>query len=450
MQRLAISLLACGLSVAPVAGQAPTTEITKWQDGKQAAVAITYDDSTINQFRIALPLMNERGLPGTFFVITGEIPGSRYRPTFVGRPIADVLRESATVPTTRDNVFERTSVLWYLGEIQRVPEAAGNTNPQRAIQTGHFETIDAALATLRRTGIAYTVGNPLWLPNRSQEADRPLAAQPGGLTWDELRREAAKGHEFANHSVSHPHLPALDEANILYEVEKARDDLREQLGPKHLFSIEAPYGIDDERVRKILLTRFPLTRNWVADSDDYMAGIMRGSSQDPATFTREYVQWQRGPVSSTPLEAMTGWVETSLAHGIWLVLVIHGIEGVGYEPLPAERVRAYFDYIKARESRLWVATFQDGGKYIRERMRSTVTTRRVGQAIEVSVTHSLDPRLYDLPLTARTTVPAEWTTVRFRQGKETRTLQVKHEGGGSAVIYRVAPNGGLARLERVR
>lgn len=147
---------------------------------------------------------------------------------------------------------------------------------------------------------------------------------------------------------------------------------------------------------------------------------------------------------------MTSWVETSLDHGVWLVLVIHGIDGVGYQPLPTERVRAFFDFVKAREDRLWVATFQDGTKYVRERMKSTIATTPAGHAIEVTVTHSLDPKLYDLPLTARTSVPAEWTSVRVRQGKATRTVQVQREGGRSYVQYPVAPNGGAARLERER
>ena len=59
------------LMVAPVCAQLSGTEVTKWQDGKDACVSITYDDSSINQFRVAIPLMNERGLPGTFFIITG-------------------------------------------------------------------------------------------------------------------------------------------------------------------------------------------------------------------------------------------------------------------------------------------------------------------------------------------------------------------------------------------
>jgi hypothetical protein len=97
---------------------------------------------------------------------------------------------------------------------------------------------------------------------------------------------------------------------------------------------------------------------------------------------------------------------------------------------------------------MWVATFQDGGKYARERMSSKVTTQRSGDAIEVTVTHSLDPKLYDLPLTARTTIPADWKVVRFRQGDEARWVPVHREGGSVFVLYRIQPNGGIARLEK--
>jgi peptidoglycan/xylan/chitin deacetylase (PgdA/CDA1 family) len=443
----AIAALVCGVSVALISGQEPRTEITKWQDGKLAAVSITFDDSTINQFRIAVPLLNERGLPATFFVITGEIPGSKNHPTFVGRPIMEIIHESATVPTNRQNAFERSSMLRYLGEVQRVEVVLKNFKPNSAgnlIEKGEFAHFDAVLAALRQTGETYAVGSKPFVPVRSQEDGRPSAQ--GGLTWDELRKVAAQGHEIANHLVSHAHTPGLDEANIRYEAEKAEEDLRAHLGPKHTFSIESAYGIHDARVEKILVPRFPLTRNWVGD--EFMDGIFRGDRRDPVQMTKPYVQWQRGPLSKTTIEEMTGWVDKSLESGAWLVLVIHGVEGIGWEPVPAERLRAYFDDIKAREDRLWVTTFQDGAKYARERMKSSVTTRRAGDGIEVSVTHSLDPKLYDLPLTARTAVPDDWTSAQFTQGKTTRKLAVRRDGQQSFVMYRVAPNGGPVRLIR--
>jgi peptidoglycan/xylan/chitin deacetylase (PgdA/CDA1 family) len=445
MNRCQIAFFVGLVSVVPLGAQEPQTEITKWQDGKLAALSITFDDSTINQFRVALPMLNDRGLPATFFVITGEIPGSEHRPTFVGRPIMDIIRESAKVPTNRDNAFERSSMLRYLGEIQRVDIVLNNFNPNSAagrIEKSDFAYFDHVLALLRNSGETYGL-KPV-APVRSQETGRPAAIHPGGLTWDEFRQAGKRGHEIGNHLVSHAHTPGLDEANILYEAMKADEDIRAQMGDEHAFSIEASYGIHDPRVEKILVPRFPLTRNWV--SDEFMDGIFRGDNRDPATMKKEYVQWQRGPITKTSVEEMTGWVDKSLATGTWLVLVIHGVEGIGYQPIPATHLREYFDYIKAHENRLWVATFKDAAKYARERMASKVTTKRTGDAIEVAVVHSLNPKLYNLPLTLRTTVPAEWTTVEVRQGSETRIELVRRDGGGAYVMYRITPNGGVVRL----
>src|SRR5687767_13859399 len=178
MKHFQIVLLAGVLSVMSVRAQEPRTEITKWQDGKLATVSITFDDSTINQFRIALPMLNERGLPATFFVITGEIPGSEYRPTFVGRPIMDIIRESAKIPTSKSNALERSSMLRYLGEIQRIDIVLKNFRPNSAgglIDKGQFAEFDKVLAMLRESGETYAVGAKPVVPVRSQEDGRPAA-----------------------------------------------------------------------------------------------------------------------------------------------------------------------------------------------------------------------------------------------------------------------------------
>jgi hypothetical protein len=329
----------------------------------------------------------------------------------------------------------------HLQTIQRVPELSDFSAQRlgRSLRQGNYDEpsriVDAALAKLRQTGATYAPA-----PRRSV-GDRRYV-----ITWDELRRHAAEGHEIANHSVTHPFMPALDEANIVYEIEKANQDIREQLGVKHTFSIEAPYGIDDPRVRPIVASRFALTRNWV--TDEFMDGFLRDDRRDPTMSKRDYVQWQRGPLARTTMEMMKGWVDTSIGHGIWLVLVFHGIEGIGWEALTTETMRAYVDYIKEHEGRMWIATFQDGAKYARERVNSTLRTNVSGDAIEVSVTHTLKQEIYDLPLTARTTIPADWRLVRFRQGDDVRFLPVHREGGEPFVMYRIAPNEKPARLEK--
>src|SRR5215467_14877325 len=83
--------------------QTDTTEITKWQYGKSGAVSLTYDDGSINQFRIAVPIMDRFGFPATFFIITSQIPSSQYQGTFIGRPTKTILEETAKTPTNKDN-----------------------------------------------------------------------------------------------------------------------------------------------------------------------------------------------------------------------------------------------------------------------------------------------------------------------------------------------------------
>jgi hypothetical protein len=98
------------------------TEILKWKDGKSSCVSITFDDGSKNQFEIAMPVLDNLGFPATFFINTGNFYGSKYHPTFIGRPIMDILKESETIPANQSNLYERTSMIRYLREIQNIPE----------------------------------------------------------------------------------------------------------------------------------------------------------------------------------------------------------------------------------------------------------------------------------------------------------------------------------------
>src|SRR3954447_16866929 len=138
------------LMAMPLCAQSAGSEITRWQDGKDACVSITYDDSSINQFRVAIPLMNERGLPGTFFIITGDIDGAKYQPAFIGRPIKDILRESEKMPTSKENMLERTALLNYLSTVLHVPELTGfrAQSLQRPITRGDIPALAAIVDPL--------------------------------------------------------------------------------------------------------------------------------------------------------------------------------------------------------------------------------------------------------------------------------------------------------------
>jgi len=64
------------------------------------------------------------------------------------------------------------------------------------------------------------------------------------------------------------------------------------------------------------------------------------------------------------------------------------------------------------------------------------------------VTHSLDKKLYDLPLTVKTLLPADWKLAHFHQGTEARWLPVRHDGDSTFVLFQIAPNGPPAVIEK--
>ena len=69
MAMLKIYLPTIFFVVAPILARAQKiikagrTKITMWQDDKTTAISLTYDDNTINQFRVAIPIMKDGAAP---------------------------------------------------------------------------------------------------------------------------------------------------------------------------------------------------------------------------------------------------------------------------------------------------------------------------------------------------------------------------------------------------
>ena len=412
------------------------TTVTEWQNGKNGAISITYDDASRHQFTRALPLMQRLKLPATFFVITGPISGSQFHGKFVGRPVEDIIRESVTVPTDSSNFLERCSAAGYLGYEGTIPyhtRAGGLYSSGKKQQAYHL--MDSLYAKVRHGDF-----KPGYEPC-------PEYKEAIGSSWEDFQKDAAQGYEIASHSITHATMPGLDEANIRYELEKSKEEIRKHLGEKYTFSAEVPYGYEDERVMQIAYRIYPALRNRMPES--FLKEIDRASHAMPHPAGRDYVQWQRGPLHNTPLSLMKSWVDTAAANkDTWLVLVFHGIDSLGWEWTPIPKLEEYFRYIVGKEDQVWVATFGDVTRYMREREHAKVNLSMKNGAIRVSVGCTLDSGMYDLPLTLKTYVPAAWATVTVTKGAEKERAVMHHDAGGAYVLYQLKPNTQTAILQQ--
>jgi peptidoglycan/xylan/chitin deacetylase (PgdA/CDA1 family) len=402
-----------------------TTEITKWENGKTAAISITFDDASINQFRQALPILDTLGFKGTFFINTVDIPGTEFPPKYFGRPIADIIKESASVPTSQQNLFERASALRFAG-IEGAVESHNQAGAlyEQGKSAEAFKIVDEAFAKARKA---------------KAKKPQPPKLLKDAITWPELKEFAARGHEFGNHTISHPRLAVLDEPNLLYELEKCKEEIMKQLGAEHTFSAECPFGTENERVMEYAYKIHPALRNRMPEP--FLEELNRWSKVNPGESKKEYVQFQRGPLAKTPMDMMKNWVDTLLVHdNVWLVLTFHGVDGIGWEAKPHEQLKEYFQYMKAYEDKLWVAPFRDVTQYMRERMHAKTNVKSESDQIVVELKHDLDQALYHYPLTLKTYLPDDWKDVLVKQGDNETQLKSSTDERGAFVTYRAVPN----------
>jgi peptidoglycan/xylan/chitin deacetylase (PgdA/CDA1 family) len=423
---LGFIFIACSTKIEEHVGH---TVIVKWQGDKRSAISLTFDDGIINQMTVARPILNNLGLKGTFYIITGKIKGSA-KGKFTGRPSKDIIKETASIKTNENNFFERASLIGFTGTTEAVDyhTKAGSLYESGKINEAHA-LIDKAYEQLRNGKLKNT--DDMIFHNNIVDT----------TTWAQYKTYASEGHEIASHSVTHPRLAVLDEANLNYELKQSKADIQKFLGEKYTFSAECPFGTENERVMEYAHTIYPALRNRMPEA--YIEELNRSSEKRPEASYKEYVQWQRGPLTDHSMELMKSWVDTCLANDkIWLVLVFHGIDGIGWEPKTGEELEEYFSYMKKKEANLWIAPFAEVTKYIRERKSAEIDNKLIDDTIVVTISSELDPEIYDVPITLKTYVPTEWQNAVVKEKSRREDIlrpKVQKDSLGSFVVYSVSP-----------
>ena len=405
------------------------TEVSKWRSNKKTAISITYDDGIINQFTIARPIMNKLNLPATFFVLTGKIEGSRPG-QFIGRSKEEIIKETAQVKTDQHNFFERASLIGFTGTTEGVSihSKAGSFFEAGDVQGAH-DIIDTGFEKLRNSNLKDS--DDIVFHDNVQDT----------TSWNDLKQYAFEGHEIASHSITHPRMAVLDDANLLYELKQSREDILKFLGKDYTFSVECPYGTENERVMEQARLLYPALRNRMPET--WLDELNRSSKEDPSMSDNEYVQWQRGPLTDTSMEMMKSWVDKCLSRdNIWLVLVFHGVDDLGWEPKTKKELEEYFNYIKEKERDIWVATFADVTKYLRQRKHLKIKSERQGADIVLSFDTDLDTDIYNIPLTLKTYVPKNWNNVEIHHKELSKgsNPELHHDELGEYILFEINSN----------
>ncbi|HSI09610.1 MAG: polysaccharide deacetylase family protein [Rariglobus sp.] len=280
----------------------PAARIARFAGDRSAAISYTFDDGLRDQYTHAVPMLNESGFKGTFFVIPGRVSPD-------------------------------------------ITDAEKRKNDKRA-----------------------------W----------------GTITWSELKEMAAQGHEIASHTWSHPGLPKLTPAEVDAELVKARDAITTHIGRPPL-TLAFPFNQSTPEIQAAALKYHVAFRS-------YQLGV--------------------GGDKST-VESLNAWADKQVRDKKWGVVMAHGI-AYGYAAFTDPEIfRAHLRHVKSRDTDIWVDTFATIARYEKERDDAKISVASSSASrLVFTLTGTLDPKLYDVPLTLVLDLPNSRSARALRAGRE--------------------------------
>ncbi|MBK5273439.1 MAG: polysaccharide deacetylase family protein [Desulfuromonadales bacterium] len=245
-----------------------------WSGIANPAVCVTFDDGYADNALEALPILEEVGVPATFFVSTGRI-GSRSE--FWWHELERIILETESLPPSFTLADDRFGRSW----------PTGLPGERRAFYQGIvrlMNDVDAGqrtdwLAQLRR-----------WAQTGEGVTDRHRA-----MTVDELHLLAASSRvTIGAHTVTHTRLSSLSQAVQREEISASKRELEGWLG-REISTFSYPFGRrSDYTQESIALCR--------------QAGFSKSAANFPGQAHRwtDPYQIPRNLVRNWPLEIFTG------------------------------------------------------------------------------------------------------------------------------------------------
>jgi peptidoglycan/xylan/chitin deacetylase (PgdA/CDA1 family) len=221
----------------------------------------------------------------------------------------------------------------------------------------------------------------------------PLAAREYPVDFEAARRCAAAGHEIGSHTVTHPHLPKLSDAELERELGESAAGLETKFG-RPVPTLAYPYFEYDARVKAAAARHYVLARG-------------RGKRPAPAVPRDRYEVPSDTIRHFNTAEQLRRRVEKAMAVRGWCVHTLHRI----HRPMLDEHLA----WLREQGRRVWVAPFGAVAAYLLARAAARVEPRIFADRLRLRLITSLDPRLRAPRLSLRVALPAEWKSCRVAQ-----------------------------------
>ncbi len=212
----------------------------------------------------------------------------------------------------------------------------------------------------------------------------------------------------------------------------------EELEPELAKCNEVLYTLHPDRpLPRLLAFGKPGGVPWIVTKEDQAAALARHNLIDRPPFAGP-------PLSYKTVEQSIAVIDRALEKGEMGHLDFHGVGG-DWLTTPMDWFTALLDKIEANRDAIWVTDCVSWHQYVKERDAAEIKIVEVAKdrlAVQLDC-GKLDAKLYNLPLTLSTRVPANWKSCVVEQHSSKTTVPVKD----GVVQYSAVPSGGTITLQ---
>lgn len=265
-----------------------------------------------------------------------------------------------------------------------------------------------------------------------------------GPNWSNLQAAADSGHEVANHTVNHGHLGTLTRDQLNTEFKSSQALINSRVKGQTSLTMAYPYcetAIDSICEKYFIAAR--ICSNVI-------------ESKTPPDFMKisSFICGDQGQIKTST--DFNNKANSAAAAKGWVVYLIHGIindKGVsdgGYSPVSSANLRGSIEYLDKNRDRIWVNTFGNVARYIKERNCTSVKEISANDSlITFDVTDTLDNLIYNFPITIRREYPQGWDTLEVTQNGRRIDYQTVEVNSTKYLMLDVVPDSGNVEIAKL-
>ncbi len=258
--------------------------------------------------------------------------------------------------------------------------------------------------------------------------------------WQLFANAVNNGHEIGSHTMSHPNLATITDSAAVAELILSYKNLVNRFN-KSSYSFAYPYCIppvNTDTLKKYYIAARHCQGNIekTTPNDFYNISSITCGTKGSINTVNDFIQIKNQAVN------MSGWA----------VLLLHGINNDGgYSPIESDVLQATLEYYNTIRDSVWVTTFIDAVKYIRERNCLNINELSVvNDTIVVNITDTLDNNIYNLPVTISRQLPQNWRFAGAIQNNLKIKTRVTKTNNTGFIEFDAVPDAGTVKIYNIK